>query len=87
METMTLQGPAVHPLDALWSLFKSQPKNVRKAFVKRLLQEEVEAETMRQQLVVKKSLTRAFKELADAEKSGRDLPDARNLFKEAYNEG
>ena len=79
MEAMTLQRPVVNPLDVLWSLFKSQPKNVRKAFVERLLQEDVEAETIRQQLVVKKSLTQAFKELADAEKNGVELPDARSL--------
>ena len=79
MEAMTLQRSVVNPLDALWSLFKSQPKNVRKAFVERLLQEDVEAETIRQQLVVKKSLTQAFKELADAEKNGVELPDARSL--------
>ena len=82
METMTLQRPVIRPLDALWALFESQPKNVRKAFVKRLLQEDVEAETTRQQLVVKQSLTQAFKELADAEKNGMELPDARNLFKQ-----
>ncbi|HCE48267.1 MAG TPA: hypothetical protein DEQ84_06425 [Prevotellaceae bacterium] len=81
MKTMTLQRPEIRPLDALWALFESQPKNVRKAFVKRLLQEDVEAETTRQQLVVKQSLTQAFKELADAEKNGVELPDARNLFK------
>ncbi len=81
METMTLQRPVIRPLDALWALFESQPKNVKKAFVKRLLQEDVEAETMRQQLIVKQSLTQAFKELADAEKNGVELPDARNLFK------
>jgi len=81
MNTVTLQRPVIRPLDALWALFESQPKNVRKAFVKRLLQEDVEAETLRQQLVVKQSLTQAFKELAEAEKSGIELPDARNLFK------
>lgn len=81
MKAMILQRPVVHPLDALWALFESQPKNVRKAFVKRLLQEDVEAETIRQQLVVKKSLTQAFNEMADAEKNGVELPDARSLFK------
>lgn len=81
METMTLQRPMMRPLDALWTLFQSQPKKIKKAFVKRLLQEDVEAETIRQQLVVKQSLTQAFKELAEAEKNGVELPDARNLFK------
>lgn len=62
-------------------MFKSQPKAVRKAFTKKLLQENVEAEMMRRQLVVKQSLKQAFKELNEAEQSGRELPDARNLFK------
>lgn len=81
MDTMTLQRPVVRPLDALWAIFESQPAKVKKAFVKRLLQEDVEAETLRQQLVVKQSLTQAFKELEEAEKNGVELPDARNLFK------
>ena len=81
METMTLQRPVIRPLDALWALFESQPKNVKKAFTKRLLQEDVEAKAIHQQLVVKQSLTQAFKELAEAEKNGVELPDARNLFK------
>lgn len=69
------------PLEALWTLFKSQPKSVRKAFTQKLMQEDVDAEVMRNRLVVKQSLTQAFKELAEAEKSGVELPNARNLFK------
>lgn len=81
MPTITIDNQLVSPLDALWSLFKSQPKAVRNAFTQRLLQEYVEAEAMRQRFVVKESLTQAFKELQDAEESGEKLPDARNLFK------
>lgn len=81
MPTITIDNQLVSPLDALWSLFKSQPKAVRNAFTQRLLQEDVEAEAMRQRFVVKESLTQAFKELQDAEESGEKLPDARNLFK------
>lgn len=69
------------PLEALWTLFKSQPQTVRKAFTQKLMQEEVDAEVMRNKLVVKQSLTQAFKELAEAEKSGVELPNACNLFK------
>ena len=61
--------------------FKSQPKAVRNAFTQRLLQEEVDAEAMRERLVVKESLTQAFKEFREAEEAGVELPDARNLFK------
>lgn len=81
MPTITIDNQLVSPLDALWSLFKSQPKAVRNAFTQRLLQEDVEAEAMRQRFVVEESLTQAFKELHDAEDSGEELPDARNLFK------
>lgn len=42
---------------------------------------DVDAEAMRQRLVVKESLTQAFKELRAAEASGTELPDARKLFK------
>lgn len=42
---------------------------------------DVDAEAMRQRLVVKESLTQAFKELRAAETSGAKLPDARKLFK------
>lgn len=42
---------------------------------------DVDAETMRQRLVVKESLTQAFKELRAAEASGAGLPDARKIFK------
>lgn len=42
---------------------------------------DVDAEARRQRLVVKESLTQAFKELRAAEASGAKLPDARKLFK------
>ena len=45
------------------------------------MQEEDDAKTMHNQMVVKQSLTQAFKEFADAEQSGIELPNARNLFK------
>ena len=81
MNTMTLQEPTIRPLDALWALFKSQPKRVRRAFANRVLAEDVEEETIRQQMVVKRSLTQAFKELKEAERDGIELPNARDLFK------
>ena len=42
---------------------------------------DVDTEAMRQRLVVKESLTQAFKELRAAEASGAKLPDARKIFK------
>ena len=80
MSTLTSDNYTISPLEALWTLFKSQPKKVREAFTKKLIQEDVEAETLRQKLIVKQSLNQAFHELEDAEKSGKKLPNARNLF-------
>lgn len=81
MSTVAIHNDSISPLEALWTLFKSQPKSVRRAFTQKLMQEEVDAEAVRNRLVVKQSLTQAFKELAEAEKSGVELPNARNLFK------
>lgn len=39
---------------------------------------DVDADAMRQRLVVKESLTQAFKELRETETSGAELPDAGN---------
>ena len=40
MATLKVSDTQISPLDALWSLFKSQPKSIRKAFTKRLKEEE-----------------------------------------------
>lgn len=80
MNTIAMENVHVSPLEALWTLFKTQPKAVRKAFTEKLLHDDVEAETMRKKLVVKESLTQALRELEEAEMSGEELPDARNLF-------
>ena len=72
---------AISPTDALWALFKSQPKSICKAFTERLLREDVAAETIRQQVMLQDSLSRAFNELKEAQQTGKELPNARNLFK------
>ena len=81
MDTLAINNFTVTPLEALWALFKSQPKPVRKAFAKKLIEEDVESATLRQQLEVKQSLTQAFRELNAAEKSNSELPNARDLFR------
>lgn len=81
MSTLSLSESTIRPIDALWALFKSQPKTVRKAFAKRLLEEDEDVVTMHQQKLVKQSLTQAIKELREAEENSVELPDARNLFK------
>lgn len=49
MNTVTIDNTQIGPLDALWTIFKTQPKSVRKAFMERLLKEDVEAQAIRNQ--------------------------------------
>ncbi len=70
---------SISQVDALWTLFQHQPKNVRKAFVRKL---EEDRETARQKQIVKESLTRALHEVELARQGKIQLDDARDLFKE-----
>lgn len=81
MNLPTYGAATITPIDALWSLFMSQPKTVRRAFTQRVLAEDVKAEAERNRLLVKHSLTTAFAELHEAQRTGVALPDARQLFK------
>ena len=71
----------VSPLDALWSLFISQPKSIRNAFVNRLISQDPNAYAELQRVAVGNSLKKALKELEEAEKCGfENLPEASTLF-------
>ena len=77
MATLTIQ-PATSPFDALLAHFTSSSKSVQRAFTKYIIEahaEEVEAR--RQQMMMKASLTQAFKEL----KEGKARP-VEELFNE-----
>ena len=79
--TIVYDNNRVSPLDALWSLFLSQPKSVRCAFAKRLLSQETSVYAELQRAAVGNSFKKALKELDEAEKSGlENLPDATTLF-------
>lgn len=78
MLTTTTYPTTVSPIDALWTLYKSQTKKVREAFRMRLIAEEREQATSVQQKLVKDSLTKAFDEL----NTGKVEHNARNLFAE-----
>lgn len=71
----TVEEREISPVDALWALIQSQTKSVRKALVKRMLEESESSKT--QKAMVKNSLTQAFDELH----SGKAKHNARNLFK------
>ena len=72
----------IRPIDALWALFKSQPKSVRDAFTKRLLADDAAASIRHRKEIVKASLQQAMKELREAEAYDfENLQDGRDLFK------
>ena len=77
MTTIPPQTQDISMVDALWALIQNQNKSVRKALVKRILDEYEQQLTMAQQQMVKDSLTRAFDELH----SGKVHHNARDLFK------
>lgn len=69
--------PTVSPVDALWALYQSQSKKVRKAFRQKLQEEEEKARAVKeQQEMVKEGMTRAFEEL----RSGKARHNAKSLF-------
>lgn len=81
MNIATAYENKVSPLDALWSLFVSQPKSVRNAFMKRLLSQDASALAEQQKAFVGQSFKKALQELEEAERSGlENLPDATTLF-------
>ena len=77
-----VENNQVSPLDALWSLFISQPKSVKTAFAKRLLSQDSSAQAEQKRIAIGNSFRKALQELEEAEKSGlENLPDATTLFK------
>lgn len=75
--TIPQHSQDISTVDALWALIQNQTKSVRKALVKRILDDHEQQRTLAQQKMVKDSLTRAFDELH----SGKVHHNARDLFK------
>jgi hypothetical protein len=75
--TISQKSQDISTVDALWVLIQNQTKSVRKALVKRILDDHEQQRTLAQQQMVKDSLTRAFDELH----SGKVHHNARDLFK------
>ena len=74
MATLQVSNTQISTVDALWALFKSQPKAVRKAFVRKLKSEE-ESEELKDDVVkhikavrIGKEKTYSFDSLEDAKK-------------------
>lgn len=74
MATTPTYQPTISPTDALWALYQSQPKKVRKAFRLRLLAEEAsdkrEAEMRAYELQLSAKERQAAYELAATIKQG-----------------
>jgi hypothetical protein len=74
MATIQVPNTQMTPLDALWTLFKSQPKSVRRAFTQRLLADEatedLKANVVKHIKAVRegKEKTYSFDTLAEAKK-------------------
>ena len=75
--TIPQHSQDISTVDALWTLIQNRTKSVRKALVKRILDDHEQQRTLAQQKMVKDSLTRAFDELH----SGKVHHNARDLFK------
>ena len=75
--TIPQHSQDISTVDALWTLIQNQTKSVRKALVKRILDDHEQQRTLAQQKMVKDSLTRAFDELH----SGKVHNNARDLCK------
>ena len=75
--TISQKSQDISTVDALWVLIQNQTKSVRKALVKRILDDHEQQRTLAQQQMVKDSLTRAFDELH----SGKVHHNVRELFK------
>lgn len=75
--TIPQRSQDISMVDALWVLIQNQTKSVRKALVKRILDDHEQQRTLAQQQMVKDSLTRAFDELH----SGKVHRNARDIFK------
>ena len=74
--TIPNQQASISTVDALWTLIQGQTASVRKALTKRILDEAKEEDIKK--VMVKKSLTQAFKEL----NQGLAKHNARALFSE-----
>lgn len=71
----------INSVDALWTLIQNQTESVKAALYRRMVEVEEKRKTLKQQQYVRQSLSRAFKELEEAQNSNKELPDARSLFK------
>lgn len=79
---LTKQQAEANAIDAVWYIIQSQSAAVRKAITQRLIEAETEAKKKRQQKMVKDSLTRAFDEVRESRRTGKELKSFDDFLKD-----
>lgn len=80
---MILSQQSMSQVDALWTLIQSQKVGVRKALYKRMQEEDTQAkELSSQQIRIRQSIEKGWREIQDAKRTGQPLQSADELLEE-----
>ena len=80
---MILSQQSMSQVDALWTLIQSQKVGVRKALYKRMQEEDTQSkELLSQQIRIRQSIEKGWKEIQDAKRTGQPLQSADELLEE-----
>ena len=83
MATINLSEQPISTIDALWTLIQSQKLSVRKALLKRFMEDEIYAdETSRQQAYICNTIEKGWKEVKTSIRDGKSLKSADDLLSE-----
>lgn len=78
---MILSQQSMSQVDALWTLIQSQKVGVRKALYKRMQEEDTQSkELLSQQIRIRQSIEKGWKEIQDAKRTGQPLQSADELL-------
>lgn len=78
---MILSQQSMSQVDALWTLIQSQKAGVRKALYKRMQEEDTQSkELLSQQIRIRQSIEKGWKEIQDAKRTGQPLQSADELL-------
>lgn len=78
---MILSQQSMSQVDALWTLIQSQKVGVRKALYKRMQEEDTQAkEFSSQQIRIRQSIEKGWREIQDAKRTGQPLQSADELL-------
>lgn len=78
---MILSQQSMSQVDALWTLIQSQKVGVRKALYKRMQEEDTQSkELLSQQIRIRQSIEKGWREIQDAKRTGQPLQSADELL-------